>query len=320
MTKQARYDDLLELLRQASDQQPIPTDGHFVEDDELLACWAQDLLSPREHREIIDHLSLCPRCRREVADMIRAGVLDPPPAQVDGRRRGSRRAWVGLVLAVAAVLLVGLGVAWWTLPRGSQRAELALRRAAEQRAREPRAIGALLAYDCEIDGPSLTAATAQPDPAREQQLETQYRENPRDPLTLLELGLYHLEQHELDKAHDWFEDALTANPKSILAHLGLGMAAFQRYVDLKQNGDEEAARRQLSAAGKEFRTALDMAPDDLDAQLNWGIYLRHTGDLEGAKSYFRAVLARTTNPQIRAHLDAWLKRHETGSGAVAPEE
>ena len=126
----------LELFRRAANSQPIPDGGHVAEDDELLACWADGLLSQSEYAQLIEHLSLCPRCRQEVAAMIRAGVLEPAAAESETEESETnedaspvavaatvrpvwlhrRRLAAWTAFAAAAMLLVVLGNQWWPRP------------------------------------------------------------------------------------------------------------------------------------------------------------------------------------------------------------
>jgi hypothetical protein len=108
---------VLRLLRTASDGQVLPAEGHIADDEEALACWEAGLLTPRQRAQIIAHLADCPRCRRELAGMIRRGEMqwaqtEPAviPAPVADRRRAVT---VWLSLAVAASLLVAVALLGW---------------------------------------------------------------------------------------------------------------------------------------------------------------------------------------------------------------
>lgn len=149
MISRQQVDRVRKLLRMAADAQPAPTEGHFVEDDELLTCWSQGLLAPDEHERLIEHLAICPRCRNEVADLIRAGVLEfpeagaeedaeqAPAAAVEAASLRSaavpRKSWFSLPwtrVALAASILVCLGgIAWLLSPSGPSGLERQLARA-----------------------------------------------------------------------------------------------------------------------------------------------------------------------------------------------
>jgi tetratricopeptide (TPR) repeat protein len=305
--------DWLEPFRQASDSQPIPPDGHCVEDDEFLACWTQNLLSPREHQDLVDHLAICPHCRREVAEMTRAGVLvwQSDQATVARPARRPRRLWHWCVLSAAALLLVSATIYWWASPVDHQRAELAFRAA-----KAPRAIGALVTYDYELTGQSPSMSIKEADPGLEGRLKLHAARNPHDLVAQLELGYYYLEQDMLTEAKPQFEYVRDKNPRSVLALLGLGMAEFIQADRLQSEEKWADAQRKLEAAEAAFRDALTLAPDDPDAQLNWGILQQYLGNSGEATRMFEQVYPRTTDPKIREKLEAWLRRPGTAPPAA----
>jgi tetratricopeptide (TPR) repeat protein len=119
------------LFRQAARSQPPPDGEHPVQDEELLTCWSAGQLPDEQHAAVVEHLSQCSPCRRELAELIEACLLQlpPPPASPQGdeepepivaavlrpRRFWRRvRTW-GLGLAVAASLLIALAL--FLLPR-----------------------------------------------------------------------------------------------------------------------------------------------------------------------------------------------------------
>jgi len=81
---------LLQILRLAADSQPVPKDEHFIDDEELLTCWSLGLLEPRESQRIIDHLSVCPPCRKELAVMLNSGILERPELNEELREVGEK--------------------------------------------------------------------------------------------------------------------------------------------------------------------------------------------------------------------------------------
>jgi tetratricopeptide (TPR) repeat protein len=112
------------LFRRAVDNQPSSSGGHVSEDDELLACWAAGHLSRPELADLLRHLGHCAPCRREIAALIREGVLELPDAEEQAAlpfapraARGPRRAWRTWMLAAAAVAAVILPLVAWRLYR-----------------------------------------------------------------------------------------------------------------------------------------------------------------------------------------------------------
>ena len=55
-----------------------PGQDHPLDNDELLIDWSVGDLDATRHRAVLDHLAECSYCRRELADMIRAGALVLP--------------------------------------------------------------------------------------------------------------------------------------------------------------------------------------------------------------------------------------------------
>lgn len=123
MSATTRDELLRRLFRQAADNQTVPSGPHVADDEELLACWADDLLSAPERDRLVEHLSQCPPCRRQVAEMLRAGVIhftespaatggyqqpEPEPVVLRPSRwwQAPAARWAGL--AAAASLLVAV--------------------------------------------------------------------------------------------------------------------------------------------------------------------------------------------------------------------
>ena len=118
MNDQSRRDALRSVFRSVLDDQAEPDSPHVVDDDNLLARWDADLMTADDRRQIIDHLAVCPRCRHELADLVRAGVIAPidraglPLRQRDRRRLISPATWT---IAIAASLLVAMGGILWLI-------------------------------------------------------------------------------------------------------------------------------------------------------------------------------------------------------------
>lgn len=86
-----------------------------------------------------------------------------------------------------------------------------------------------------------------------------------------------------------FQSALRLDPKSVPAHVGLGVA-------LRQSGD---------AIGSiaEFQAALQLNPNDFDAHYNLAITYGQNGNLENAKTeLLRALQIEPENAEAHHHL------------------
>lgn len=127
-----KYNELLiEIFTTAANAGPIPDGPHFVDDDEELISWSIGELADQRHAEILEHMSECSYCRKEVAAMIRAGALQLPEIEeeVPGQPEieleeelpvqqhiaavarsftGSRSGWTWAAMAVAATLLIAI--------------------------------------------------------------------------------------------------------------------------------------------------------------------------------------------------------------------
>lgn len=71
------------ILEKATDilNEPPGSDAeekHIVDDEELLYRWTLGDLTDEERTRLLDHLAVCGDCRREVAAMLREGVLNLP--------------------------------------------------------------------------------------------------------------------------------------------------------------------------------------------------------------------------------------------------
>ncbi len=97
---------------------PALDSPHPIDDEDLLLDWSLGDLSPERHQQVLDHLAACPACRREIAAMVRAGVLSLPTVDASvpdaiPRAEPTTSAWrrpaiVTLVVALAASVLLVL--------------------------------------------------------------------------------------------------------------------------------------------------------------------------------------------------------------------
>lgn len=112
------HDKLLALFDAAADA-PVtpPTAHHPADDDETVAAFATDALTPTARRQLLIHLAGCPRCRQRFAEFARDGTFSalgatvPVVARPRLTARPTRWSLVGGVLA--ASVLVGAMVVWW---------------------------------------------------------------------------------------------------------------------------------------------------------------------------------------------------------------
>lgn len=75
--------ELLDAARERpTSEHPLPnaqsSPPHPADDDDLLLDWSLGALSAEKHRWLLEHLAACPACRREIAAMVRLGVLELP--------------------------------------------------------------------------------------------------------------------------------------------------------------------------------------------------------------------------------------------------
>jgi hypothetical protein len=301
MTTEQQRDAVLRLIRTASDRQQMPTDGHFLDDEEVVACWEEGLLSPSQQEEIIAHLSNCPACRRRLAGMIRRGDIawgEPEPVEPPAAPTASRPATVrrhrglllGSVVVLAASLLGIVGVSSWLShrhPRGGGREEssLALR-------------GKVTDYGYLLDGQSATkAAFPVVDPVLKQRQEELLRAieaNPADAGLRIEYGEVLLRAGEPEKAETVFHGLLDANPADPAAHLGLGLARF--------------LEGRLDEALTEFDLVLKGEPRNVAAHLNAAACLARLGRIPTAETHWQAALQETHDSELRSQIEQTLHR------------
>ncbi len=79
---------LRQSLRAAAEAASPPASPHPIDEEDLLLDWCEGALPPEALAELHAHLARCPRCRQEVAAMVRAGAL-PLPGLEDEEAVGS---------------------------------------------------------------------------------------------------------------------------------------------------------------------------------------------------------------------------------------
>jgi tetratricopeptide (TPR) repeat protein len=276
----------VEILRMASELQPTPKDGHVADDDELLACWSAGLLAPAEVRKLIDHMAICPQCRRDVAEMIKAGVIE---YQEPHRWRGT----YFLPLALAASLLVVIGGLFWGLMPSSSEIVLAQ---AEQKLAAGDALGAMddverLAF--EASRPAIRAKAqvllqrAGEDAAGRELLQKRW-------------GMVATIVHRVDagaglsarllnlklQAEQGIPSEVALAVRGDLTYFGYSLDGSSVYKDLPL--DDEATRR----IDVEFQDAVGEFPNDTALFLNRGYFLLTRDKYEEAARCFAAVVSK----------------------------
>ena len=142
MTPEPTNKLLRQLFSEAVRAQPTPVGPHVVDDDELLACLSGGRLSPADREQVTSHLASCEHCRRELLELMRAGVVqvadesifsaDRPASAVDAPRaslgeqshhasilRFPQSTFARGLFALAAMLLVAL-TTYFAWPSGSE--------------------------------------------------------------------------------------------------------------------------------------------------------------------------------------------------------
>ncbi len=102
-----------EVFRRASAVDGGTDAKHVADDEALMLDWSVGDLRPEQRAAILDHLADCPRCRREVAAMVRAGALLPEAENLGSRPVAARMrpaVIVGTLAAIAAVLVLAVAL------------------------------------------------------------------------------------------------------------------------------------------------------------------------------------------------------------------
>ena len=291
---------VMRLLRTASAGQPVPVEGHVVDDEELMACWESGLLVPRQHEEILDHLAACPQCRRKLAEMIRRGnlqIAEPEPVAVPlsvsapTARSGTR--W--LRHALAACLLVAVGIVGWTLWLTGTSLGIPSHSALAIR-------GKVTDYGYLLDGQSVATKGPMFDTSldrRQRELEQALKAKPDDRINRLDYGEVLLQQQQPAEATEVFQRILDATPYDPAAQVGLGLARFQQ--------------KRFDDALEQFEAVLQAMPDNLGAKLNAAACLARLGRTAEAIRYWREAIAETQDVVLRAHIEQAIR-----NGSVRP--
>ena len=289
MSKLPEHDIVMRLLQTASAGQPVPTEGHVVDDEELLACWEAGLVAPSGREAIYAHLAKCPRCRRELGEMIRHGNLEftaPDPIAAPLIRSTSTTTsharWLSLALSLC--LLIVVGMVGWTLWKPSISSGIPSHSALAMR-------GTITDYGYLLDGQSVVTKGPMFDKTldrRQHELEQSVKAKPDDRNLRLDYGETLLRQQQPDRAIEVFQEILDSSPKDVAAWLGLGLAQFQQ-------GRVEQALDQ-------FDMVLKADPTFIPAKLNAAACLARLGRTAEAIRYWREAISETQDVVLRAHI------------------
>jgi tetratricopeptide (TPR) repeat protein len=135
-------------------------------------------------------------------------------------------------------------------------------------------------------------------------LENQAAQSPNDPRPLLGLANLYYDQKQFDKAANWYEKALTLDPKNVNARTDLGTA----YYNLGRSQD----------ALKEYEKSLKVDPTHEPTMFNIIIVnLEGTHDLAAARAAWDRLHKRNPNyPGLEALKDKFTQR--IGASSAAP--
>lgn len=310
---------VLRLLQAASVAQDAPAEGHITEDEQLLACWEGALLTPHQRAEIIAHLAKCPRCRAELAAMVRQGQLQwmPPAAEamVPSGLRPPARGWLGpkVWLAVAATLVVvtGLGFWAWGLHHTPRQARLATGPAMARRGIEPGSPlwlrGKITDYGYFADGQSAIKGFVPVNAAlkreREELLAALAKE-PGNRALRLGFGELLLRMEEPDEAAQVFAELVRDDPHDAAGRLGLGLACF-----LEGKPDE---------ALEHFEAVLAEDPRNTAAQLNAAACLARLGKTSEAVRYWERLLPEVQDAALRGQIEQAIRHHAKRETSMTP--
>jgi hypothetical protein len=277
----------------------MPSQGHFLDDEELVACWESGLVSAAQRDEIVTHLADCPSCRHRLAGMVRGGEialaeqeLVSPSVSVPVSTIVRPGRWLSswIAVAVAASIFVVLGTFGWLnwgpgAPGGIRSGSaLALR-------------GKVTDYGFLLDGETVTkGAFAVVDPSlrrRQAELLSAVQANPNDVPTRIEYGELLLRVDESEEAAKVFQELLKANSRDAAGHMGLGLARF--------------LQGRLDDALAEFEAVLKGDPHNAAARLNAAACLARLGRLSEAERHWQAVLAETQNGELKSQIEQTIR-------------
>ena len=152
--------------------------------------------------------------------------------------------------------------------------------------------GSLLDYGYEADGstpfksfPTIDQTSDRLDKEFTQAIQS----HPSSASLLLNRGHFLVTQVLYDEAREQFQRALALDPQNSLAHIGLGLVAFEL--------------QEFPKALEHFEAALAVAPKNLDAHINAAMTLQELGRLKEAFGHWRNVAKLAKAPDHRQRID-----------------
>lgn len=130
------------LVGDELDHGPDAPGPHLVEDEELLARWSAERLTPRERNEFLAHIARCALCRRTLGELIDSGIIDPPPVadQPQPQPQRARQRWPMIIFGIVATTTAALLLAVYLSSGRGPGSELAAARQAADAGRPQEAI------------------------------------------------------------------------------------------------------------------------------------------------------------------------------------
>ncbi len=285
-----------------------PSGNHPATSLEFLERLDNEVLLPEERNNFLRHIETCPFCRREIAALIRNGILyadtdvtreESPEAVISNRlkKRQNYRYIIGVLTAVV-LLIVVVGPFVWRLG-GPNRQDLARRQLQKTLTTDDQAYSTRLSdYGYLLTGHMAIKDFFMPDDHTEA-VRTAYRQALDDVPDAVELRfdfarylLYVL--HEPAEARVELEKLIAKEPNRVEFTLALGIACFNEGDDLK--------------AQEAFRIVLAKIPDSFDAQLNLAISLYRGGQLDEAREIYESLRHRPEAKSLAGQIDALLKK------------
>jgi len=164
--------------------------------------------------------------------------------------------------------------------------------------------GSLLDYGYEADGstpfksfPTIDQTSERLDRGFTQAIQR----HPSSASLLLNRGHFLIAQVRYDEAREQFQKALALDQQNSLAHLGLGLVAFEL--------------QDFQKALEHFEAALAVAPKNLDAHINAAMTLQELERLSEALGHWRNAAKLAENPDQRRRIDTRLEEIQQQVGS-----
>jgi CHAT domain-containing protein len=288
---------------------PRSTQGNCLTDEEIYRYIVQ-LPRMKETSLLEPHLAGCPRCREELASVLKLlypespesteSVPEPSAAEIEdtvrfiqkvsGEETRSGNPWIrGAAAAAAAIVLIGAGL-WGLVPYRDRLKSDSFY--AQARTELERAYEAQSPSDLRLDLPFRPTAVSRSSPSAEalHRAETFFhqalavREGLRD--AHLGLASIYLSKSQFSLAEEEFQKVLSAKNNDPQALTGRGVTRFEQ---AKQTADALQRSSLLSGALEDFDAALRQNPSSVEALYNkaWVLFEigRHNEALQEINSY-----------------------------------